>query len=278
MAIITRLTYGIILIFIFGYQLTFSYRVTIAGACGPVGKPLSLLLRPHKYIKELLIHDTSPITSLLNDLNEIYSSNKIIGFEGAKTLGESLHNSDIVIVPSSIPRNPELSKATFFQQTASITSTIANECALNCPNAIFLILGSPLDMTVPIFSETLKKHNIYDKRKVIGIMTPEIMIAQNHISQYLNISVDRISKIPVIGGHRKGNLSPLLSQIQFHDENQNIDSNINTMEYMNKINTMSEKEQNDLILSYIRVSLIVLPLSLTYYFHITYYMHVYFYI
>jgi malate dehydrogenase len=42
---------------------------------------------------------------------------------------------------------------------------IAEQCVTACPNAMFLVISNPVNSTVPIFAETLKKHGVYNKQR-----------------------------------------------------------------------------------------------------------------
>ena len=54
-----------------------------------------------------------------------------------------------------------------FNTNASIVASLAEACAKACPDACYLIISNPVNSTVPIFAETLKKHGVYDKNKLI---------------------------------------------------------------------------------------------------------------
>lgn len=45
-----------------------------------------------------------------------------------------------------------------FNTNASIVKGLAEVCAKACPDAMFLVISNPVNSTVPIFAETLKKH------------------------------------------------------------------------------------------------------------------------
>ena len=65
---------------------------------------------------------------------------------------------------------------------------------------------------MPIFAETLKKHGVYDKNKLIGVTTstssaPTRFVAENQGKDVRDVKVD------VIGGHAGTTIIPLLSQV-----------------------------------------------------------------
>jgi malate dehydrogenase len=48
---------------------------------------------------------------------------------------------------------------------------LAEACGKYSPDAMFLIISNPVNSTVPIFAETLKKQGVYNPRKVFGVTT-----------------------------------------------------------------------------------------------------------
>lgn len=195
----------------------FAFKICITGACGPVGRYFTMLTKQHKKIKSIAIHDTLPIRPLVEDLNFISSTPTVYGYDD---IGEALSGSDVVIIPSSCPRSPSLSKNSFFQQTCSITGDIAAHCAKHCPNAMFLLLGGPYDFTIPAFAEVMKFHNAYNPKKLIGIMTPDMLKANYYINNFLNRTsissgsdVYTHTHVPLAGGTIGSSLLPLVSQV-----------------------------------------------------------------
>merc|ERR1712146_575074 len=74
--------------------------------------------------------------------------------------------------------------------------------------------------TVPIFAETLKQAGVYDKRKVMGVTTLDVVRARAFVAENQGMDVDKLA-VNVIGGHAGTTILPLLSQIEgakFSDE------------------------------------------------------------
>jgi malate dehydrogenase len=44
-----------------------------------------------------------------------------------------------------------------------------------CCQAILNIISNPVNSTVPIAAETLKKMGVYDKRKIMGVTTLDVV-------------------------------------------------------------------------------------------------------
>jgi malate dehydrogenase len=74
------------------------------------------------------------------------------------------------------------------------------------------IISNPVNSTVPIAAEVLKKRNVYDPRKVCGVTTLDVIRANTFVGAHLNqdpASVD----VTVIGGHAGITILPLFSQV-----------------------------------------------------------------
>lgn len=53
-------------------------------------------------------------------------------------------------------------------------------CACGHAQAILNIISNPVNSTVPIAAETLKAMGVYDKRKVMGVTTLDVVGALHH--------------------------------------------------------------------------------------------------
>jgi len=99
-----------------------------------------------------------------------------------------------------------------FNTNASIVANIAKTAAVAAPNAHHLIISNPVNSTVPIYAEILKRYGKYDPRKVFGVTTLDVVRANTFTGE--NLSRDLSSmKVPVVGGHAGITIVPLLSQI-----------------------------------------------------------------
>lgn len=51
------------------------------------------------------------------------------------------------------------------QINAGICATLAQAIANACPKAFILVISNPVNSTVPVFAETLKKAGVFDPKK-----------------------------------------------------------------------------------------------------------------
>ena len=96
---------------------------------------------------------------------------KVKGYVGTEQMAEALKGCQVVVIPAGVPRKPGMTRDDLFNTNAGIVRDIAEVCATACPKAMFLVISNPVNSTVPIFAETLKKHGVYDKRRLFGVTT-----------------------------------------------------------------------------------------------------------
>ena len=66
-----------------------------------------------------------------------------------------------------------------------------------------------MNTTVAIAAEVLKKAGVYDKRKLFGVTTLDVLRSETFVSELKGLNVSRTS-VPVIGGHSGVTILPLL--------------------------------------------------------------------
>ena len=187
-------------------------KVTVVGAAGGIGQPLSLLLKMNPRVSHLSLYDVAPITpGVAADLSHLPTSSKVDGFTGDKELAASLQDSDIVVIPAGVPRKPGMTRDDLFNINASIVASTVAQCAESCPNASLLIISNPVNSTVAIAAEILKAKNNYNPNKLYGVTSLDLCRAETFVAEHLNKDVNEVV-VPVIGGHAGKTILPLLSQ------------------------------------------------------------------
>ena len=81
-----------------------------------------------------------------------------------------------------------------------------------CPQAYVLIITNPVNSTLPIAAETLRKHGVFNPARVFGITTLDVVRASTFIAQVKGIQDPKSLRVPVIGGHSGATILPLISQ------------------------------------------------------------------
>ncbi|KAL1923664.1 uncharacterized protein VTP21DRAFT_8644 [Calcarisporiella thermophila] len=194
-------------------------KVTICGAAGGIGQPLSLLLKNCDLISHLSLYDIVNTPGVAADLSHINSKAKVTGHIGNDALPEAVKDSDVVVIPAGVPRKPGMTRDDLFKINAGIVRDLATACAQHCPKAFMLIISNPVNSTVPIVAEVFKKHNVYDPRRIFGVTTLDVVRASTFVTE-VNTSLDpRTTRVNVIGGHSGVTIIPILSQVaQFSQE------------------------------------------------------------
>lgn len=192
-------------------------KVTVCGAAGGIGQPLSLLLKLNSQVTELSLFDVVNVPGVGADLSHICSDSKVQSFlpsskEDKTALASSLKGSDLVVIPAGVPRKPGMTRDDLFNINASIVRDLAQGIAENCPDAFVLIISNPVNSTVPIVAETLKKNNVFNPKKLFGVTTLDIVRANTFISELSNgkfkpTDFDTV----VVGGHSGETIVPLYS-------------------------------------------------------------------
>lgn len=195
-------------------------KATILGAAGGIGQPLSLLLRLNSKIDELSLYDIVNTVGVSADLSHIPTNQIIKGYvpkdrEDDKTIKTALSNSDIVIIPAGIPRKPGMTRDDLFKINAGIVKSLVHQVGISCPNAFICIISNPVNSTVPIAVEELKKLGVYNPKKLFGITTLDNLRLEEFLSNEIKdnkISTnDLYNDVITIGGHSGDSIVPIIN-------------------------------------------------------------------
>ncbi|XP_016925733.4 uncharacterized protein [Drosophila suzukii] len=188
-------------------------KVTVVGAGGGIGQPLSLLIRRCPGIDELALHDLSDMKGIAADLSHVSQSGKVIAFTGDEELEPALTRADVVVVAAGMPRLPGMQRDHLMAANGCVAVKVATAVSKASPKALLAFITNPINMIVPTAAEVLKVHGTYDPRRLFGITTLDVVRSKKFIGDSMNISPDEVN-IPVIGGHAGITILPLISQCQ----------------------------------------------------------------
>jgi malate dehydrogenase len=73
------------------------------------------------------------------------------------------------------------------------------------------IISNPVNSTVPIAAEVLRRHGVYDPRKLLGVTTLDVVRARAFVAEAAGASPEGF-RVPVVGGHAGVTILPLISQ------------------------------------------------------------------
>ncbi len=195
-------------------------KVTVLGGAGGIGQPLSLLLKNALPAgSELALYDVNPVVvGVAVDLGHIPTPVRVAGYAG-DDLDASLAGADVVVIPAGVPRKPGMTRDDLFNINAGIVATLVEACARACPDACLAVITNPVNATVPIAAEILKKAGVYDPRKLFGVTTLDVIRSQTFVAERKGWN-PADTRVTVIGGHSGNTILPLLSQVDGADFSQ----------------------------------------------------------
>jgi malate dehydrogenase len=196
-------------------------KVAVLGAAGGIGQALSLLLKTQLPAgSELALYDVSPVVpGVAVDLSHIPTDVTVSG-HGKDDLADALIGCDIVLIPAGVPRKPGMDRSDLFNINAGIVKNLIEAVADNCPEACIGVITNPVNTTVAIAAEVLKAKGVYDKNKLFGVTTLDVIRSETFIANLKGLKTTEVH-VPVIGGHSGTTILPLLSQVDgvsFTDE------------------------------------------------------------
>ena len=98
-----------------------------------------------------------------------------------------------------------------FKINAGIVAGLTEAIAANCPKAMINMISNPVNSTVPIAAEILKKKGVYDPKKLFGVTTLDCVRAKTFYAEKNGLETAKVD-VPVVGGHAGITILPLLSQ------------------------------------------------------------------
>ncbi|OAN18990.1 malate dehydrogenase [Photobacterium jeanii] len=189
-------------------------KVAVIGAAGGIGQALALLLKNRLPAgSDLALYDIAPVTpGVAVDLSHIPTPVSIKGYSGEDPT-PALEGADVVLISAGVARKPGMDRADLFNVNAGIVKSLAEKIAVVCPKACVGIITNPVNTTVAIAADVLKKAGVYDKRKLFGVTTLDVIRSETFVAELKGVEPCHV-RVPVIGGHSGVTILPLLSQVE----------------------------------------------------------------
>ncbi|XP_058069216.1 malate dehydrogenase, glyoxysomal-like [Magnolia sinica] len=188
------------------------FKVVILGAAGGIGQPLALLMKMNPLVSVLHLYDVVNAPGVTADVSHMDTGAVVRGFLGQPQLESALTGMDLVIIPAGVPRKPGMTRDDLFNINAGIVRTLCEGIAKCCPNAIVNLISNPVNSTIPIAAEVLKKAGTYDPKRLLGVTMLDVVRAITFVAEVLGIDPREVD-VPVVGGHAGVAILPLLSQV-----------------------------------------------------------------
>ena len=117
-----------------------------------------------------------------------------------------------------------------FKINAGIVRTLIEGVAQFSPQAFVLIISNPVNSTVPIAAEVLKKAGVFDAKRLFGVTTLDVVRAETFVQEYTGEKDPSKTVIPVVGGHSGETIVPLFSQAKpsFKVPEEKLDALVNS--------------------------------------------------
>jgi len=96
-----------------------------------------------------------------------------------------------------------------FNINAGIVKDLIVAVAKYSPKAYILVISNPVNSTVPIAAEVLKKAGVFDPKRLFGVTTLDVVRAETFVEE---VTGTKTSFVPVVGGHSGNTIVPLFSQ------------------------------------------------------------------
>nr|CDS31859.1 malate dehydrogenase [Hymenolepis microstoma] len=188
-----------------------SQKIAILGASGGIGQPLALLMKHSLFVSEIALYDIANAVGVAADLSHIETRSTVSGHTGPENLQAALRDSKLVLIPAGVPRKPGMTRDDLFNSNASVVADLARACGKYCPEAMICVITNPVNSTVPIAAEILKKEGVYNPKRLFGVTTLDIIRSNTFIAEAKGLDVSKVS-CPVIGGHSGNTIIPVFSQ------------------------------------------------------------------
>ncbi|ACL32606.1 malate dehydrogenase [Glaesserella parasuis] len=187
-------------------------KVAVLGAAGGIGQALALLLKLQLPAgTNLALYDIAPVTpGVAVDVSHIPTAVKVVGYAGEDPT-PALEGANLVLISAGVARKPGMDRSDLFNINAGIVRNLIEKVATVCPTACVGIITNPVNTTVAIAAEVLKKAGVYDKRKLFGVTSLDVLRSETFVAELKGKDVNDV-KVPVIGGHSGVTILPLLSQ------------------------------------------------------------------
>ncbi|CAP70159.1 uncharacterized protein PODANS_3_2600 [Podospora anserina S mat+] len=192
-------------------------KVTVLGAAGGIGQPLSLLLKQNPRVTELALYDIRGAPGVAAD--GAHGNTKATGKGDEATpsgRASTRKGAEVVLIPAGVPRKPGMTRDDLFNTNASIVRDLAKACAESCPEANILIISNPVNSTVPICAEVFKSKGVYNPKRLFGVTTLDVVRASRFVSEKKGTD-PKDENITVVGGHSGVTIVPLFSQSNHPD-------------------------------------------------------------
>jgi malate dehydrogenase len=168
-------------------------------------------LKQSPYVHHLSLYDVHHVKGVAADLSHIESRAKVTAHQGKEELGVCLEGSDVVVISAGAGRKPGMSRDDLFTVNARVVAELILKGGRVVPNAMFCIITSPINSTVPVAAEILKRLNVFNPARLFGVTTLDVVRANTFVALAKGLEPHQVN-VPVVGGHSGSTIIPIISQ------------------------------------------------------------------
>ncbi|KAL6719581.1 hypothetical protein ACLMJK_001501 [Lecanora helva] len=106
---------------------------------------------------------------------------------------------------------PGMTRDDLFKINAGIVRDLVQGIADHSPQAFILVISNPVNSTVPIAAEVMKKAGKFDPKRLFGVTTLDVVRAETFVQDITGEKDPSKTIIPVIGGHSGETIVPVFS-------------------------------------------------------------------
>ncbi|XP_069695566.1 malate dehydrogenase, mitochondrial-like [Periplaneta americana] len=187
------------------------FKVTVCGATGGIGQPLSLMLKQSNLVEELALYDVVSTHGVAMDISHVDTKCKIEAYSGPQEIGDALTDAKIVMITAGVPRKPGMSRDDLFDINAGIIKVLSESCLKYCPMALIGIVTNPVNSLVPVAYEVFRQGGLLNENRIFGVTALDSVRANTFVAELTRLRPEDVI-VPVIGGHSSKTMVPLFSQ------------------------------------------------------------------
>ncbi|KAF9504356.1 hypothetical protein BS47DRAFT_1247980, partial [Hydnum rufescens UP504] len=113
----------------------------------------------------LSLYNISRAPGITADMSHVVTAGEVNGYILEK-LGNALQGTKIIVIAAGIPWKPNIVQVNLFNTNAPIVWDLAQAVGKDTPEAHILIISDPVNSTVLIVTEVLKKASKFNPAKV----------------------------------------------------------------------------------------------------------------
>ncbi|PIN20873.1 NAD-dependent malate dehydrogenase [Handroanthus impetiginosus] len=119
-------------------------------------------------VSSLALYDFAGSPGVAADVSRINTRSE--GYAAEEQLGQVLEGSDVVIIPTAVPRKLGMTRDDLFKINAGIVKSLCE--------ALVNMISDPVNSTIPIAAKVFKSKGAYDERKLFGVTTLDVVRAK----------------------------------------------------------------------------------------------------